>query len=83
MANGSMIQRLFLKIYGSMPRELRQRSVRAIKPSFTVGVMPVITSPTGSILLVRHSYVKGWGLPGGLVNRRERMAVAIVRETKE
>lgn len=81
--DGNVGQRLFLRFYGALPRGVRQRSVRAIKPSFTVSVMPVVTAPTGAILLVRHSYVKGWGLPGGLVNRRERMALAIARETRE
>jgi len=35
------------------------------------------------ILLVRHSYVRGWLLPGGGVGRAEPPAEAILRELKE
>ena len=65
------------------PRGLRQRLVRLIKPSFTVGVMPIVTRDDGAILLVRHSYLDGWGFPGGLINRREQFDVALLRETRE
>jgi ADP-ribose pyrophosphatase YjhB (NUDIX family) len=36
-----------------------------------------------SILLIRHTYIDGWYLPGGGVNRRESFQTAIVRELKE
>jgi len=35
------------------------------------------------VLLVRHSYVRGWLLPGGGVARAEPPAEAILRELKE
>lgn len=37
----------------------------------------------GKVLLVRHSYVPGWLLPGGGVGRGEAAADAILREMKE
>src|SRR5215475_7033205 len=37
----------------------------------------------GKILLVRHSYVPGWLLPGGGVGRGEPPADAVVRELRE
>jgi 8-oxo-dGTP pyrophosphatase MutT (NUDIX family) len=37
----------------------------------------------GEVLLVRHSYVSGWLLPGGGVARGEPPASAILRELKE
>jgi len=72
-----------LKIYGRMPQPISQRVVRLAMPSFTLGAMPIITRPDGRLLLVRHSYMSGWGFPGGLVNRRERPEVAVAREARE
>jgi 8-oxo-dGTP pyrophosphatase MutT (NUDIX family) len=37
----------------------------------------------GKILLARHSYVRGWLLPGGGVGRGEPPADAILRELRE
>jgi len=75
--------RSLLRVYARIPGGLRQRAVRLVQPSYTLAVMPVITSHDGEILLVRHSYMGGWGLPGGLVDRRERVEVALVREARE
>lgn len=72
-----------LKVYSRLPSVVTQRAVRIAMPSFTLGVMPVISRPDGRVLLVRHSYMAGWGFPGGLVNRRERPEVAVARETRE
>lgn len=80
-ANGA--QRAGLKIYGWMPSMARQRFVRALKPSYTVGTMAVVTRADGAVLLVRHSYLANWSLPGGLLNRRELVEVGAARETRE
>jgi len=37
----------------------------------------------GKVLLVRHSYVRGWLLPGGGINRGEPAEHAIIREMRE
>ncbi len=37
----------------------------------------------GKILLARHSYVDGWLLPGGSIERGEAAEHAIIRELKE
>jgi 8-oxo-dGTP pyrophosphatase MutT (NUDIX family) len=37
----------------------------------------------GKVLLARHSYVPGWLLPGGGVNRGEPAEHAVLREMKE
>ena len=37
----------------------------------------------GKVLLARHSYVAGWLLPGGGVNRGEAAEHAVIREMKE
>ncbi|MFN8050494.1 MAG: NUDIX domain-containing protein [Acidimicrobiales bacterium] len=72
-----------LKLYGRLPPLMRQRFVRAVKPSFTVGTMTVVTRADGALLLVRHSYLSYWSFPGGLLNRRELVEVGAARETRE
>lgn len=72
-----------LKLYGALPPVVRQRFVRAVKPSFTVGTMAVVTRTDGYLLLVRHSYMSDWSFPGGLLNRREMPEVGVARETRE
>ena len=83
MKVGERIRRLAFDAYGRMPGGTRQRIVRMIKPSFTVGVMSIITREDGAVLLVRHSYLRDWGIPGGLLDRREEVGVALVREAFE
>lgn len=70
-------------MYGRLPSMMRQRLVRAFKPSYTVGSMTAVTRSDGAVLHVRHSYASHWALPGGLVNRREDVATGAVRETRE
>jgi ADP-ribose pyrophosphatase YjhB (NUDIX family) len=52
-------------------------------PSFTVGANCVIEREDGAILLVRQVYRSRWGLPGGLLERGEAPADAVVREVLE
>lgn len=82
-SNANRAQTVGLKIYSQLPPLFRQRLVRSVKPSFTVGVMAVVVRPDGALLLVRHSYLSNWSFPGGLVNRRERIEVGVARETRE
>ncbi len=49
----------------------------------TLGVQAIVVAPPKSVLLVRHSYVKGWHLPGGGVERRETLEEALYRELRE
>jgi ADP-ribose pyrophosphatase YjhB (NUDIX family) len=37
----------------------------------------------GKVLLIRHTYIDGWYLPGGGVEKRESFRNAIIRELKE
>jgi ADP-ribose pyrophosphatase YjhB (NUDIX family) len=57
--------------------------VRLIAPSYTVGAVCVIERPDGHILLVRQTYRKRWGVPGGLLKRGEDPAVGARREVLE
>jgi 8-oxo-dGTP pyrophosphatase MutT (NUDIX family) len=54
-----------------------------IRRPVTLGVRAVVRDPEGRVLLVRHTYVAGWYLPGGAVDPRESVAEALARELVE
>ena len=49
----------------------------------TIGVRCIIHDGAGSVMLVRHTYVSGWHLPGGGVNVGETCEAALIREVAE
>ena len=71
------------RLVGRVPEGVRQPIVRVAKPSYTLGAMGILQRPDGHVLLVRHSYRTSWGLPGGLLDRHEQPAAALVRELRE
>jgi 8-oxo-dGTP diphosphatase len=77
------VQRLLLRLWRRVPRPVRRWIVRLIAPSFTVGANCLIERDDGSVLLVRVVYRDGWGLPGGLINRREEIDDCARREVRE
>ena len=78
-------------LWGAMP--WRRRVEPFTRPLFfalsrvmrgmTLGVRAVVTDAQGRLLLVEHTYVPGWHLPGGGVERGETAEAAIVRELQE
>ena len=77
------ITRLALGVYRRLPRLGRRWVVRTIAPSYTVGAMAIVERDDGAVLLVRHSYRRKWGVPGGLLQRGELPDVALRREVRE
>lgn len=77
------MHRALLKLFRLLPRPLRRGVVRVLAPSFTVGAICVIEREDGAVLLVRQVYRNGWGLPGGLMQRRETIDTCARREVKE
>ena len=49
----------------------------------TLGVRGLVLNEAGEILLVEHTYVPGWFLPGGGVERGETTEEAVIRELQE
>ena len=49
----------------------------------TLGVRAVAVDAQGRVLMVRHTYLAGWWLPGGGVDRGETTQAAVVRELHE
>lgn len=77
------LHRFALGLFRLLPVGLRRRVVRALSPKYTVGAMCLIERSDGRVLLVRQTYRNRWGLPGGLVARREPPADAARREVAE
>jgi 8-oxo-dGTP diphosphatase len=77
------IHRLLLLVYGRLPRHARRWIVRGLSPSYTVGAMCFIERSDGALLLVRTSYRRRWGVPGGLLKRGEKPVAGVRREVLE
>jgi 8-oxo-dGTP pyrophosphatase MutT (NUDIX family) len=60
-------------------QSLRSRLTKGI----TLGVRALVLGPDGGVLLVRHTYVAGWYLPGGGVEPGETAAESLARELDE
>jgi ADP-ribose pyrophosphatase YjhB (NUDIX family) len=72
-----------LHTFRRLPRSARRFAVRRLYPSFTVGAMTIIEGPGSTLLFVRHSYRRRWGVPGGLLARGEQPMAAARREALE
>ena len=49
----------------------------------TIGVRAACFDDQGRLFLVRHSYIPGWHMPGGGVERRETVREALAKELRE
>src|SRR3954464_4689237 len=76
-------RRVALRIFRALPRPLRILAVRIIAPGHTVGALCFLERDDGRVLLLRQYHRDGLTLPGGLLNRGEDPARAVVREVRE
>jgi ADP-ribose pyrophosphatase YjhB (NUDIX family) len=58
-------------------------AVYAVIKGMTIGVRAACFDDQGRIFLVRHSYIPGWHMPGGGVERGETVYEAIAKELRE
>ena len=72
------LHRVALKVFGALPRRVRRVLVRLGSPKYTVGAICLVCRDDGAILLVRHSYYRLWGTPGGLAKRHEQLVFSRV-----
>lgn len=72
-----------LHLYQRLPTGARRRVVRTISPGYTVGAIVFVIRDDDRVLLVRHSYRRGWGVPGGLLERGEEAVDGARREVLE
>jgi ADP-ribose pyrophosphatase YjhB (NUDIX family) len=63
-------------------RPLLQAHWRRVR-GMTLGVRGMAFDDAGRIALVRHTYIAGWHLPGGGVERGETLWQAIAKEMRE
>ncbi|MCA0399376.1 MAG: NUDIX domain-containing protein [Proteobacteria bacterium] len=49
----------------------------------TLGVRAAVLDGEGRVFLVRHSYIPGWHLPGGGVERGQHLRAALEAELRE
>lgn len=49
----------------------------------TLGVRVLVENEKGEVLLVKHTYVEGWYLPGGGVETNDTMVQTVIKELRE
>jgi 8-oxo-dGTP diphosphatase len=73
------------QIWHRLPTPLRECIARIVQSTFTVGVLAVLVNDRDQILFLRNRfrYSTSWQLPGGFVDKGEKMEEALRREIRE
>ena len=58
-------------------------ALKALRSPVAFGATGVVEDAENRVLLVRHSYMEGWHLPGGGVDAGEPPDAAVIRELQE
>jgi 8-oxo-dGTP diphosphatase len=76
---------LLQQIWHRIPTPLRERVVRLIESTYTVGVLAVLVNEDNHILFLRNRfrYSTSWQLPGGFVKGHEGLEDGLRREIRE
>lgn len=85
------IQRQFrglaYQVFYGLPLPVRRHVARLVSPKYLVGAVTIVRDAEaehpGRILLLRQPPGRGWGLPAGILKRRELPAVGAARELFE
>ena len=77
------MRRPLFRLFGRLPKPVRRMVVRTATPTWTAGVVAILERDDGRWLMVSPVYRRGWALPGGLLDRGEDPATAVVREFDE
>lgn len=75
-----------LKLLSFLPTPWTKRIIQSavlLRNPYIVGVRVIVEDENGRVLLVRHTYLDGWYLPGGAVDGGETLDEAASREVRE
>src|SRR6185436_12024923 len=81
----AMLIALLGKLWRLLPVFVRVRVAKLGQARFTVTVAAMLFDDQQRILLLEHTFRadRGWGVPGGFINRNEQPETALRRELRE